>query len=188
MIIRKKYKFEGAHIVRNCSSYMCRENIHGHSYEVEVFISGDKLDKGHMIIDFILLDKIKDFIDSFDHSFSLWADDDKAFKESVYQFNKRVAEIPLSPSAEGYALIFLYVCDIIIQNIEKANSEGNIVLQSVRVHETKTGYAEAFRDDLKLCDFNINSILFTDRIKDDWKDKNWWEDLKNHKQFKNNLL
>lgn len=46
MIIRKQFKFEGAHIVRNCTSQRCRENIHGHSYIVEVFITSDKLDHG----------------------------------------------------------------------------------------------------------------------------------------------
>lgn len=29
MIIRKQFKFEGAHIVRNCTSQRCRENILG---------------------------------------------------------------------------------------------------------------------------------------------------------------
>ncbi|MFR6543952.1 MAG: 6-pyruvoyl trahydropterin synthase family protein, partial [Butyricimonas virosa] len=52
MLIRKLFKFEGAHIVRNCSSHRCRENIHGHSYIVEVFITSDKLDRGYMVIDF----------------------------------------------------------------------------------------------------------------------------------------
>jgi len=46
MIIRKKFRFEGAHIVRNCTSKRCRENIHGHSYEVEVFVKSDALDRG----------------------------------------------------------------------------------------------------------------------------------------------
>ena len=62
MLIRKQFKFEGAHIVRNCSSQRCRENIHGHSYIVEVFITSDKLDDGYMVMDFCRLDKVKEFI------------------------------------------------------------------------------------------------------------------------------
>ena len=58
MLIRKQFKFEGAHIVRNCSSQRCRENIHGHSYIVEVFITSDKLDDGYMVMDFCRLDKV----------------------------------------------------------------------------------------------------------------------------------
>ena len=105
MLIRKQFKFEGAHIVRNCSSQRCRENIHGHSYIVEVFITSDKLDDGYMVMDFCRLDKVKEFIESFDHSYSLWQNESPDLKTFVYRYNRRVAEIPVSPSAEGYALL-----------------------------------------------------------------------------------
>lgn len=178
MIIRKLFKFEGAHIVRNCSSQRCRENIHGHSYSVEVFISSDKLDKGYMVMDFILLDQVKELIDSFDHTYSLWKGEDKDLKAFVYKYNKRVAEIPVSPSAEGYALLFLYIIDKIISHTEHHNGEGNVTLSSVRVHETATGYAEAFRNDLKLVDFKLSDILFSAGIVEEWKDQEWWQRLK----------
>ena len=97
MLIRKQFKFEGAHIVRNCSSQRCRENIHGHSYIVEVFITSDKLDDGYMVMDFCRLDKVKEFIESFDHSYSLWQKEPPDFKTFVYRYNRRVAEIPVSP-------------------------------------------------------------------------------------------
>ena len=95
MLIRKQFKFEGAHIVRNCSSQRCRENIHGHSYIVEVFITSDKLDDGYMVMDFCRLDKVKEFIESFDHSYSLWQKEPPDFKTFVYRYNRRVAEIPV---------------------------------------------------------------------------------------------
>ena len=88
MIIRKLFKFEGAHIVRNCTSVRCRENIHGHSYIVEVFLTSNKLDDGYMITDFARLAKIKELIDSFDHSYILWNKEDAEFKNFVYQYNK----------------------------------------------------------------------------------------------------
>ena len=102
MIIRKLFKFEGAHIVRHCSSEKCRENIHGHSYVVEVFLTSDKLDNGYMVMDFCRLDKVKQFIESFDHTYSLWNREPEDFKAFIYQYNRRVAELPVSPSAEGY--------------------------------------------------------------------------------------
>lgn len=108
MIIRKQFKFEGAHIVRNCTSQRCRENIHGHSYIVEVFITSDRLDNGYMVMDFCRLKQVKEFIESFDHSYSLWNRENQEFKDFIYRYNKRVVEIPVSPSAEGYALLFLY--------------------------------------------------------------------------------
>ncbi len=188
MIIRKLFKFEGAHIVRNCSSLRCRENIHGHSYIVEVFINSDRLDKGYMVIDFTLLDKVKSLIDSFDHSYSLWNIEDDELKNFVYKYNSRVAEIPVSPSAEGYALLLLYVIDKILDNTEKKNGEGNIKLCSVRVHETATGYAEAFREDLNLVDFSLKDIVFSEAVKSEWQEINWWEDLIKGIKFPNKYL
>ncbi|MBY0444649.1 MAG: 6-carboxytetrahydropterin synthase, partial [Burkholderiales bacterium] len=44
MLIRKLFKFENAHIVRNCSSERCRSSIHGHSYRVEVLLEANALD------------------------------------------------------------------------------------------------------------------------------------------------
>ena len=170
MVIRKLFKFEGAHIVRNCTSERCRENIHGHSYIVEVFITSDKLDNGYMITDFARLSKIKELIDSFDHSYILWDQEDKEFKEFVYKYNKRVVEIPVSPSAEGFALLFLKVSDSIISNMERVNGEGNVKVSSVRVHETATGYAEAFTEDLSMADFEVSDIHYSNAIIETWSE------------------
>ena len=178
MVIRKLFKFEGAHIVRYCSSHRCRENIHGHSYIVEVFITSDKLDRGYMVMDFVLLDKVKELVDSFDHTYSLWQEESDELKTFVYKYNRRVAEIPVSPSAEGYALLFLYLIDKILQNMEHKNGEGNVQLSSVRVHETATGYAEAFREDLKLVNFNVHDIRFSEAIREEWKNEQWWEGIR----------
>lgn len=177
MLIRKLFKFEGAHIVRNCSSQRCRENIHGHSYIAEIFITSDKLDKGYMVMDFVLLDKVKELIDSFDHSYSLWNRESDELKSFIYQYNRRVVEIPVSPSAEGYALLFLFLIDKILKNTKYQNGEGNVQLFSVRVHETATGYAEAFQEDLRLVDFTLRDIRFSEAIQEDWKSKEWWINL-----------
>lgn len=177
MIIRKLFKFEGAHIVRNCTSRRCRENIHGHSYQVEVFITSDQLDKGYMVMDFCRLGQVKEFIESFDHSYSLWSEESEEFKKFIYTYNHRVAEIPVSPSAEGYALLFYYVIDQILEHTEKINGEGYIRLHAVRVHETATGYAEASREDLKLVRFHLSDIHFSEGISTEWKDGGWWNQL-----------
>ncbi|HIX03573.1 MAG TPA: 6-carboxytetrahydropterin synthase [Candidatus Odoribacter faecigallinarum] len=161
MIIRKLFKFEGAHIVRHCSSEKCRENIHGHSYVVEVFLTSDKLDNGYMVMDFCRLDKVKQFIESFDHTYSLWNREPEDFKAFIYQYNRRVAELPVSPSAEGYALLFFYAIDHILKGMPPVNGEGHVQLHSVRVHETATGYAEAFREDLEWVDFTMKDIKFS---------------------------
>ena len=55
MIIRKLFKFEGSHIVRNCTSDRCSHSLHGHSYKVELFLTADHLDNAGMVVDFGLL-------------------------------------------------------------------------------------------------------------------------------------
>ncbi len=52
MIIRKLFKFENAHIVRECSTLRCSRNLHGHSYKVEVLLESNYLDNGQMVYDF----------------------------------------------------------------------------------------------------------------------------------------
>ncbi|MDR2414911.1 MAG: 6-carboxytetrahydropterin synthase [Odoribacteraceae bacterium] len=164
MRIRKLFRFEAAHVVRECSSRRCRENIHGHSYVVEVFISSDALDRGYMVMDFVLLDKVKALVDRLDHSYSLWRGEEEEMKAFVYRYNRRVVEMPVSPSAEGYALLLFFLVDNILRETEFKNGEGNVRLHSVRVHETATGYAEAFREDLKLVDFTLDDVRFSAAI------------------------
>ena len=79
----------------------------------------------------------------------------------IYKYNKRVAEIPVSPSAEGFALMFFYAIDKILNEMPAVNGEGNVRLHSVRVHETATGYAEAFREDLALVRFTMDDFHFS---------------------------
>ncbi len=174
MIIRKKFRFEGAHIVRNCTSQRCRENIHGHSYEVEVFLKSDHLDNGFMVMDFVLLNHVAEFIHSFDHAFTLWDNEAPEVKDSIYRINARVAEIPVSPSAEGYALLFFFVMDRIISTAKLVNGEQNVKLHAVRVHETQSGYAESSAEDLAMVQFSMSDILFNEGITKEWKDKSWW--------------
>lgn len=192
MRIRKSFRFEGAHIVRNCTSQRCKHNIHGHSYGVEVTIESNQLDKGYMVMDFMLLDKVKILVDSFDHSYSLWNMEAVEFKDWIHNNTQRVAEIPVSPSAEGYALMFFYIIDKILKNTVFKNGEGNIKLNSVKVHETSTGYAEAFEEDLKLVNFDLKDIFFSDFIVEEWP-SNWWGDLKagikyNNPEVEQNLV
>ena len=108
MIIRKQFKFEGAHLVRNCSSERCKKSIHGHSYIVEVFLESYYLDNGQMVVDFGLLKgTIKDFLDSFDHTYSIWDEEKDEFKGFMKSNSARWVEMPVSPSAEMYSLMFL---------------------------------------------------------------------------------
>jgi len=168
MIIRKKYRFEAAHIVRDCSSKMCKENIHGHSYIVEVFISGKHLDHGCMILDFSKLAKVKELINSFDHSYCMWDKESASVKKAMQSINRRTVTMPISPSAEGFALMFFVMIRALLSELSYDNGEGEVKLHSVRVHETESGYAEAFEEDLAMAHFTPKEVIFSEGIKEEW--------------------
>ncbi len=178
MIIRKKFKFEGAHIVRDCSSDRCKKSLHGHSYIVEVFLTSDQLDFGQMIYDFGLTKgTIKDIINSFDHAYAMWNKETDEFKKFIKSNSERYVEMPVSPSAECFSLTILFIINKILQATQFNNGEGNVSVKSVRVHETDTGYAEAFIEDLKWFNYDLKDIHFSDAIKDEWGDSKMYDKL-----------
>ena len=179
MIIRKLFKFEGSHIVRDCSSDRCKKSIHGHSYIVEVMFTADTLDNGQMIVDFGLLKgTVKDLIDSFDHAYSLWYREKEDFQEFIKSHSDRYIIMPVSPTAEMYAVMFFAAIRAIILDTQFNNGECGVKLHSVRVHETDTGYAEAFDSDYEkywVLKYSLNDIIFSDAIKKEWKDPLIWD-------------
>lgn len=195
MIIRKLFKFEGAHRVYNCSSKRCKYSEHGHSYVVEVKLTSDGLDNGKMIVDFGLLKgTIKDLIDSFDHAYSMWTKMPNKQKDFFKEHSARYIELPDSPSAEAYSLMFTYLIDKILNATEFNNGEKLPRLYSVIVHETDTGYAESFIDDLKYVDYQLEDFIFSDDIKDEWIDSEMFDKLIEYtnnggdKPFKNEVV
>lgn len=190
MVIRKLFKFEGAHVVRNCSSDRCKKSLHGHSYVVEIFLEADKLDNGMMVYDFGLFKgTIKDFIDSFDHAYSMWNKEKPEFQNFINANSDRVVIMPISPSAEGYSLLMAFVVDKILKNTVFTNGEdSNIRLKSVRVAETVTGYAESDLFDVAsmfATNFGLEDIIFSDEIKAEWSDPNMWDKLIAGEKFQN---
>ena len=182
MIIRKLFKFENAHIVRNCTSRRCSRSIHGHSYKVEVKLSSNFLDNGEMVMDFGLMKLyIKDIIDSFDHAITLWNKDDKEYIEFAKKFSERWVILPVNPSAEQFSRVFFLIIDRILELMEFNNGEKEVKLHSVIVHETDTGYAECFREDAynfkNMGEIKFEDIIFSDRIKKEWKNEDMWEKI-----------
>ncbi len=179
MRIRKQFKFCSGHIVRNCSSDRCRKSMHGHNYTVEVFFTSDKLDNGDMIMDFGLSKgTIKDFIDGFDHCWQYWDKESPEFKTFIKENSERWISMPVSPSAEQYSLLFLFVIDAILKATEFNNGEGNVKLSSVRVHETDTGYAESYMDDLSLINYTLEDIVLSEQVQSEFSDSELFVKLK----------
>lgn len=189
MRIRKLFKFENAHIVRNCSSDRCSRSIHGHSYQVEVILEAHKLDHGHMVYDFGLLKgTIKDIIDSFDHAICFWEKDDADYVESCKKFSARWISLPVSPSAEQFSRIVFFWVQQILAQTKTANGEADVKVYSVIAHETATGYAQCFLDDVEneqMGKLTLDAFEFSEQIRAEWADPTMYEKLKRGESFIN---
>ena len=189
MRIRKLFKFENAHIVRNCSSDRCKRSIHGHSYQIELILEAHRLDHGQMVYDFGLLkSSIKDIIDSFDHAICFWNKDDPEYIAACKTFSARWIGLPVSPSAEQFSRVIFFWTQSILQQTQMQNGEADVSVYSVIAHETATGYAQCFKEDvineqmgkLELADFE-----FSDQVKNEWHDPKMFDKLITGQSFIN---
>lgn len=181
MIIRKLFKFENAHIVRGCSTQKCSQNIHGHSYKVEVLLESNSLDNGQMVYDFGLTKRyIKELIDAFDHSITLWSDDDASYVEDMKKHSTRWVELPVSPSAEQFSRVIYLMVERVLACTGMVNGERNVKLHSIIVHETETGYAQGFKEDAYselMGKISLTDITFSKQIQTEWSNSNLWNEL-----------
>ncbi len=189
MVIRKLFKFENAHIVRGCSTERCRASLHGHSYEIEVLFESNFLDHGQMIFDFGLMKQsIKDLIDSFDHAIALWDGDDKHYIEDMKKHSSRWVQLPVSPSAEQFSRVIFVMVDKMLSCTEMMNGEKEVRLHSIIVHETKTGYAQGFKEDAyseNMGLIEVDKIVFSEAVRADWYDKELWSKVLKGEMFIN---
>jgi len=189
MIIRKLFKFENAHIVRGCSSVKCRSSIHGHSYQVELLFESNFLDNGQMVYDFGLMKQnMKDIIDSFDHSIAIWSGDEAKYIADMQAHSDRWTLLPVSPSAEQFSRVIFVLIDKLLSLTTTINGEREVKLHSVIVHETATGYAQAFREDAyskNMGEIDLNEIEFSQEIQKSWQDARLFEKIKKGESFLN---
>lgn len=181
MIIRKLFTFENAHVVRGCTTQRCSHNIHGHSYTIEILLESNYLDNGHMVYDFGLVKHtMKSIIDSFDHSITLWSGDDVTYVEDMQKHSDRWVLLPVSPSAEQFSRVFFLIIEKILQATTMSNGEREVVLNSVIVHETKSGYAQAFNHDAHselMGNIDLHKIQFSKQVINEWSDKDLWNKI-----------
>ena len=184
MLIRKLFKFENAHIVRDCTTRRCSENIHGHSYKVEVLLESNYLDDGQMVYDFGLTKLyIKELIDSFDHAITLWSQDDQKYISDMKTHSNRWIELPVSPSAEQFSRVIYLIVERVLACTDMINGEREVKLHSIIVHETETGYAQGFKEDAHselMGKIVLEDILFSEQVQSEWSDAKLWDKLLNH--------
>lgn len=189
MLIRKLFKFENAHIVRDCTTQRCSENIHGHSYKIEVLLESNYLDDGQMVYDFGLTKRyIKELIDSFDHGITLWAKDDASYIKAMKEHSNRWVELPVSPSAEQFSRVIYLLVERVLACTEMRNGEREVKLHSIIVHETETGYAQGFKKDAHsklMGEIRLEDITFSKQVQREWSDEKIWDKLLNNEMITN---
>ncbi len=134
MLIRKEFKAEIAHRLVNSYSEKC-QSIHGHYYTFEIVLVGHELDRTGMLMDFgEVKNRINHIIEAWDHSFMFWDQDPLAehYKSMLDVQPMRMIQVNYNPTAERMANHLFQEC-----------LRNGLPTSSVRVHETRTGFAQA---------------------------------------------
>jgi 6-pyruvoyltetrahydropterin/6-carboxytetrahydropterin synthase len=180
MLIRKLFKVEMAHATVGAYTKRCH-HIHGHSYVFELFLRSSAPNSAMMVSDFRAVKDmgINDFFDSFDHAVMLWEKDTRV--PIINQINPdRHIIVPFNPTAEMMSKAFFFACQSILSSGKKLSGEKDVAVDKVIVHETATGYGCFSKEDISTDEFpeiNFKRWTFSDGIKSEWKNKEWYEAL-----------
>lgn len=142
--ITKEFKFEMAHALKGYDG-PC-QNIHGHSYELKVTVSGNPIveeenPKLGMVMDFGDLKKIvkETVIDIFDHALVLNNTYPESISDALKNTFNKVILIDYQPTSE------LMVADFAERIISKLPK--SVELKYVLLRETVTSYAEWYAEE-----------------------------------------
>lgn len=132
--ITKQFTFEMAHALMGYPG-KC-QNIHGHSYKMEVTVTGQPQPESGMVIDFKLLKDIvyKTVVDQFDHHLVLNQQVDEELIHAVQKNFERVKLLPFQPSTENLLNHFA--------TLIQAQLPSNVQLYSIKLQETEQSWAE----------------------------------------------
>jgi len=142
--VTKRFHFEMAHTLYEYDG-LCR-NIHGHSYNLEVTITGEpRNEPGHpkdgMVLDFGELKNIvkTQIVNRFDHALMVNRFVPEKQLELLKQINERIFIVNFQPTSENIAI---YISEILQQHLP-----AGVNLFGIRLYETATSFAEWFADD-----------------------------------------
>lgn len=131
--VTKTVKFDAAHVLTNHQG-LCK-NLHGHTYRVDVSVSGKEGDESDMVIDFKDLKHIatEAICDKFDHAFiyNTTSEGEKEIAAVVEKNGMRTVALPFRSTAENLAKMFF---EDLVKRIP--------TLAAVRVWETADSCAE----------------------------------------------
>ena len=143
--ITKSFSWDMSHMLAGHQG-QCK-NLHGHTYQLEVEVvnkAGQVQEVGPargMVVDFkdlknIVKDKI---VNPLDHAFLYWskstADVEHQIAQLLQENDRKVVKVDFRPTAENMAQHFWQLLKDDVQEI-------GLKLESIRVWETETSYAE----------------------------------------------
>jgi 6-pyruvoyltetrahydropterin/6-carboxytetrahydropterin synthase len=142
--ITKEFRFEAAHALKGYDG-PCR-NVHGHSYELSVTITGSPVNdpsspKNGMVMDFGDLKKIvkEHIIDPFDHALVLPAEFRGSEFEQAAEVFSKVIYSDYQPTSENMLIDFAARIRPLLPS--------SVKLHSLKLRETSTSYSELYLED-----------------------------------------
>lgn len=127
--IRKMFRVEMAHRLMTSFTKQCQQ-LHGHSYKIEVIFSAERVDEDGMVMDFGKVKEMaQNLVMQLDHATILHE------KDGLGVVIPEAMLAPYNPTAEMMAR------DICMGFLEKLIG-SNVIAICVRLHETETGWAE----------------------------------------------
>ncbi len=142
--ITKQFTFEMAHVLKNYDG-PCR-NVHGHSYELFVTLSGEPLQdknspKYGMVMDYRDLKSIvkENIINKYDHSLVLSSAHDTDSINNLKKEFEKVIVVDYQPTNENLI--------IDIAEALKRLLPETVQLHNLKLRETATAYSEWFSED-----------------------------------------
>ncbi len=142
--ITKDFRFEMAHALKGYDG-LCK-NIHGHTYELKVTVSGipvsdENSPKLGMVLDFGDLKKIvkEEIVNHYDHALVLYDKMPAGLLAELKQNFDRIILKPYNPTSELMLIDFV--------EIIKKRLPRNIILKHMLLRETTTSYAEWYAED-----------------------------------------
>lgn len=143
--VTKEFTFDMAHALFNYDG-PCK-NIHGHTYRLQVTVSGyanqdPQNVKCGMLIDFGQLKKIvaEQVIDKYDHALVLNEAVPASLRASCYAISEKVHFVSFQPTCENMLISIRFTLLPILEKM-------GFTLQTVRLYETSTSWAEWRRED-----------------------------------------
>ena len=142
--VTKKFTFDMAHALYGYDG-PCK-NIHGHTYVLSVTLIGKIIHqndnpKNGMVIDFTDFKKIvkEQVVDVFDHSLVLNSTTPHANLKEISNNFEKVIYVPYQPSCENLLIDYL--------NRIQEKLPLNVKINSIKLEETPTSFAEWFMSD-----------------------------------------